>query len=123
MSRSVAALLTSFETDSLNNRKRKETTRITIRRFIKSRSMDRQADISQRARGYCAENTPSLPASSISGFADDGNDSKLALLVRHFSSLLFERERERELLIILGARGGIRSKDIGMNKTRASIKG
>lgn len=37
---------------SLNYRKRKETatTRIMIRRFIKSRSMDRQADISHRAR-------------------------------------------------------------------------
>lgn len=38
---------------SLNYRKRKETatTRIMIRRFIKSRSMDNQADISHRARG------------------------------------------------------------------------
>lgn len=52
--------------------------------------MDRQADISHRARGYCAENTPSPPASSISGFA---NDSKLALLFL-FSSRE-ERERER----------------------------
>lgn len=52
--------------------------------------MDRQADISHRARGYCAENTPSPP-----GFIDFRICRRLK--ARPAISLLFERrERERE---------------------------